>query len=254
MNKITIILIFSSLIFHNCQKVNEDDPTDKFYTLKMLRNSTDYQVYKYSDTQMISFEDFSGPKYKKWEFDYDSLNKISKVIEYDENDLQISYYKYGYNSEGLISSLFVYNIKNGQESLIEEQKFKYDNEKRLTNIEAYFPQTFKYDGMDIIKHGKVSNRKIWIDFEYSYDNNNNILSKIGMPTIDVNYISKHNIKKVVANWTEYIDNMGIDSIESTKEHRDLIYSSIFEYNENGYPAIEYRNYSDSVDTIEYIYE
>jgi|GEM_PF-3941648 len=254
MKKLTLILLIFSLIFQNCHKDNETEQTDKLYLLKITKNSKQYLEYKYSDSQIIYFKNFSDSIYKKWEFEYNSLNELTKINEYNKNDQQISRFEYVYNTDSLISSIFIYKINNGQESLIEEQKLNYDNENKLIKIDAYLPETFEYDGLDIIKHGKVSDQGIWKDFEYSYDNKNNVLSKIGMPAISPNYISKHNIDSVIANWTEYIDNMGIDSIESTKKHKDLIYSSIFEYNENGYPKIEYRNYSNYVDTIEYIYE
>ena len=260
--RISIIALFAFvgaiigiLILQSCEKDEDNNNVfkKKEYFLKITQNSEVYYEYKYTDSKMIYFKDLSGAEYRKWRFEYNASDELINVHIHNEAGEKVKRFKFEYNSEKHISSMTVYKYDNGNDSLFDERAFIYDEKFRLIEIDAFLPETFEYEGLDIIKHGKV-NDGIWTDYQYFYDNKNNVLAEIGMPEINPVYISEHNIDSVVAYWTEHVDNMGIDSIESRIKHEDVIYSSNFEYNKNNNPKVEYRHYSNYKDILEYNYD
>jgi len=253
MKKIAIIIFPVIAILLSCEIKKVDPDREEPQILRITKNSKLYAEYKYSNSQMIYFKDYSGTEFEESLFEYNSLNILNNVTILDKNGDMITRNEFAYIHDSLISSVTVYKIKDDIESIIEIKYFEYDSLKRLTKIDAYFPETFEYFENDIVKHGEVNiSTQTWTEYTYTYDEEINVLANIGMPLIAVEHISKHNINSVTSHWIELsFENLG-EIIEIY--HDDLIYTSIFEYNENGYPKIEYRNYSNKIDTIRYMYE
>ena len=77
---------------------------------------------------------------------------------------------------------------------------------------------------------------------------------MNIPETKVEYLSDNAIILKVAEWTEYIDEMGVnDSSINYINHIDTIYTSTFEYDSDGLISREYRSFSDDIDTLEFIY-
>jgi hypothetical protein len=181
---------------------------------------------------------------KKYEYTGDSV----VVKTYNEIDILDNKEVYHYNSN---NQIVIVNCYAGENSIFVEQKEYEYQDRILTKINAYLPEIFTFLNGNINEHETVSENAIWTKYKYGYNENQTAYFMINLPETKVECISENAIILKVSEWTEYVDGMGIN--DSTINHIDTIYTSTFEYDSDGLISKEYRNSSDDIDTLEYIY-
>jgi hypothetical protein len=248
---VVVIILF----LQNCTKDNKTNDAIKnnsvSHIIRIEKNSCLYKEYKYVDSVLIYLKDSSSANYKYISYSYDSIKKdLIGFNILDGNGNKISRYTIDYNGNGMISALTIYRYNGIQESIDQKASITYETNKFTIN--TFLPETFEYIGKNICKHGFVSNNGIWTEYDFNYDSNPNMISKIGLPHIYVESISENNIVSVISKWTEYIDEMGMG--DKIINHVDSLFTSKYTYNELGYPLLELRKCKTKVDTFKYIYE
>lgn len=222
-------------------------------TLTITYNSDAYIVINYTGEQVINYKDFSGENLKISSFEYNDENVLigMYVSDGDKETHQI----FNYSDDNIISEIQVLEVIDGIEKEIEIKTLEYNSSGYLIKINTYLPETFSYVDSRTFKYGYVK-KGVWTENIFLLDDYSNPLSQIGLPPITPETILEHNIVSSTAQWTEYYDCMGINDttcIDQIK-HSDMIYTSIFEYNENQLPIVEYRNKDGAVDTVRYFYD
>jgi len=253
MRKILVLLTgFLGIIFSGCDKENDNiSPSDssdstqiETHSLLIMQNGVNYFEYLYTDSTVISYSDFTSGDYKEYDYVGDSVI----VKTYNKNNVLENKEVYHYNSNNQIEYVNCYSGENS--AFVETKEYEYQNEI-LTKIDAYLPETFSFQDGNVQEWGAVSDEAIWTDYYFDYNDKQTAFFMINLPETNVEYISVNAIILKLAVWSEYIDGEGMG--DSTINHIDTIYTSTFEYNSDGLISKEYRNLSDEIDTLNYIY-
>lgn len=247
MKKLIILLSgISGIIFLGCDKETDSKDSIQIETHSLLINKdgSNYIKYMYTDSTVISYTNYTSGDYKEYNYTGDSI----VVNTYNENDALKSKEVYHYNADNQIEYVNSYTGENSV--FIEKKEYEY-HEQILTKIDAYFPEIFSFQDENIKEYETVSEAGVWIKCKYEYNNKQTAFVLINIPEPKVEYLSGNAIILKVAEWTGYIDGMGVN--DSTISHIDTIYTSTFEYNPDGLISREYRNLPDGIDILEFIY-
>ncbi|MDA3883715.1 MAG: hypothetical protein PF481_10575 [Bacteroidales bacterium] len=250
--RIVILTGILGIIFSGCDKQNENiSPSDskdstqiETHSLLINKNGVNYIEYLYTDTTVISYTDYTSGEYTEYNFANDSV----VVNTYNENDVLKTKEVYHYNADKQIEYVNSYTGENSV--FVEKKEYEYQ-EQILTKIDAYIPEIFSFQDENVQEYETVSEAGVMTTYKYEYNNKQNAFFMINLPETNVEYLSDNAIILKTAEWSEYIDNMGIN--DSTINHFDTIYTSTFEYDFEGLISREYRNLSDGIDTLEYFY-
>jgi hypothetical protein len=253
MRKLLVLLTgILGIIFSGCDKENDNispsDSTDstqiETHSLLIMKNGVNYIEFLYTDSTVISYSDYTSGDYKEYEYFGDSV----VVKTYNKNSNLESKEVYNYNSNNQIENV---NCYNGESSVfVEKKEYEYQNQI-LTKIDAYLPETFSIQDGNVQEWGAVSNAAVWTEYKFKYNDKQTAFFMINLPESNVEYLSDNAIVLKVAEWTEYIDGMGVN--DSTINHVDTVYTSTFEYDSYGLISREYRKLSDDIDTFDYVY-
>jgi hypothetical protein len=250
--RIVILTGILGIVFSGCDKQNENiSPSDskdstqiETHSLLINKNGVNYIEYLYTDTTVISYTDYTSGEYTEYNFANDSV----VVNTYNENDVLKTKEVYHYNADKQIEYVNSYTGENSV--FVEKKEYEYQ-EQILTKIDAYIPEIFSFQDENVQEYETVSEAVVMTTYKYEYNNKQNAFFMINLPETNVEYLSDNAIILKTAEWSEYIDNMGIN--DSTINHFDTIYTSTFEYDFEGLISREYRNLSDGIDTLEYFY-
>ena len=253
MKKLLVLLTgILGIIFSGCDKENDNiSPSDsndstqvETHSLLIVQNGVNHIEYLYTDSTVISYTDFTSGDYKEYDYVGDSV----VVKTYNENSVLENKEVYHYNSNNQIEYVNSYNGENSV--FVEKKEYEYQNEM-LTKIDAYLPETFSFQGGNVEQWGVVSNAAVWTEYKFDYNDKQTAFFMINLPESNVEFLSDNAIVLKVAEWTEYIDGMGVN--DSTINHVDTVYTSTFEYKSDGLISREYRNLSNDIDTLDYIF-
>ena len=187
--------------------------------LVMYGNTERKWEFEYiENTDVISKMTFYLPHYQICEkdefvFSYNSLNLIDKIISTRKNLCNefevIKIYKFNYNENGLLKSIFMDN-----QSFVEENYFGYYPNGKIKEIYNSFRnsgdsvtfglQKFQYDNLyeNVIQIEHTFGSSYNYIYQYSYDNNVNpfkdvfVAVSVFMPFIGPAYLSVNNVISV----------------------------------------------------------
>jgi hypothetical protein len=243
------------IIFIGCDKETDNTPPIdskdsiqiETHSLLINYNGANYIEYLYTDSTVISYKDYKSGEYKEYNYTDDSI----VVNTFNENYVLKNKEVYHCNADNQIE--FVNSYIGENSVFVEKKEYEYQ-EKILVKINAYLPEIFRFQDENVQEHEKVSEAGIWTKYRYEYNSKKTAFYMMNIPETKVEYLSDNAIVLKVAEWTEYIDGMGVnDSSINHINHIDTIYTSTFEYNSDGLISREYRTLLDDIDTLEFIY-
>lgn len=206
----------------------------------------------YNDSMIISHQTMENNIIEETEFHYDSIGLLTGLTIYNLTNNHITYKNFSYDSLNRICSI---NVTRNWYPIEEIRTLIYNEAGKLIQIKAFFPETFEYFGNNVLKNGRVDiNKGVWTEYIYSYDNMVNPIYNIGLPLIAAKQLSGNNRKSKIAYWDHLPDCMLPDDPCDPIRHIDTIYTSLFVYNNDNKPIIEYRKHKSGVDTLMYLYE
>lgn len=249
-------MFFISLtIVIGCEKdLNDKSIQESVFELKIDLNNSPYKSFIFSENgvkeEIIFLE---GNLDKKVIYSFNEEKSALIKTYYDELNEKIRFDSLFFDQSQRVSLIvyYFYSDKNQDfDNLDHYQLLEYNGLGKLaTHIDYdstynhYLTLSYEY-----YPNGNVSRKLYPIDTglpqdSMEYDNKKSIYSLLNLPEIDELGISNNNITKITRK------QQSSDGF-STYESEFVYYSSIFEYDSNGYPIKEIRKYSENkIDTF-----
>lgn len=260
--KITFILtiILSIFILTSCEKNNSeiDKNTDeeKVYKLEISINESHYKTFTYTENGIIEEIIYAkGSMDKRIIYTWNENNTILVKKYFDALNINDRVDSLFYNESQQIKLMIYYFFVDKTQdfdNLNHYQLLEYNAKGQLANHIDY-DSTYNHFltlSYDYYMNGNVLRKFYPIDTglpqdSLEYDDNKSIYTLLHLPKIDELSISNNNIIKITRK-QQCRDDFDTYILEF------IYYTSIFEYDDSGYPTKEIRKYSENkIDTLIY---
>jgi YD repeat-containing protein len=243
---IFLALLVFVFIFSSCDKKDSDE-TEPMLACKLTQVGYQYSepdIIEYNAKGYVSKLAYSSDDYML--FIYDSNNRLTKLEEYDDNEL---YYYATYTYNGNNPSKVEWYSADGTKE--DTETLKYDAQNRIIEIVDEWggytrKTTFTYNGQ-----GNVEKRE-------RFDSNGTLYSRVSY----TNYDDKHRPYSALKGYADYYNgssknNPGTETFtyfENGQQKQGYVSSYAYTYNDKGFPATIVETYDGRTYTMSYSYQ